>query len=364
LIDRTRVGSAEVDTKSMTASKLSFAGGRTPVPIDRVRQLIEAVLAQKGCAADICRHVAEHLIDTELCGVESHGVARILQYAEQYDTGYLRADANPRIVSVAGKGLVADGDGGIGIPAMAMAVDRCCKDARTAGISMLPLRNVGHTGRLGTFAENGATGGCFVLIVGGGGRQNWRQVAPYGGRKAILPTNPYCLAIPGGRQGPVVVDFATSMIAGGWLYAARAAKGLVPEGTIIDRDGRPSRDPEAYFGGGAILPKGGAMGYGLAIMAEMLCEAMLGPVQTEVNWLIIAIDTSKFRPPAAMQAVAEEILSEVRECPPADGFSQVEVPGERERARRKSHSTGTMDLPDHTWRAMCSLAEKSGRSSA
>ena len=219
---------------------------------------------------------------------------------------------------------------------------------------------MGHTGRLGAFAEAGALRGCLVMIVGGGGRQNWRQVAPFGGRKAILPTNPFCMGIPGGERGPVVIDFATSMIAGGWLYSARAAGALVPAGTVIDREGRPTRDPNDYFAGGAILPKGGPMGYGLAVMAEMICEAMLGPVEAECNWLIIALHASRFRDPEEMRGIAEEILSELRQCPPADGFGRVEVPGERERSHRDGNRDQVLMIPGETARKVRALAERYG----
>ena len=100
------------------------------------------------------------------------------------------------------------------------------------------------------------------------------------------------------------------------------------------------------------------MGYGLAVMAEMLCEAMLGPVTTEVNWLILAIDTQRYREPHAMQTVAEEILAELRDCPPATGFERVEVPGERERNRRASNPGEIIAAPESTWAAILTLAEK------
>jgi LDH2 family malate/lactate/ureidoglycolate dehydrogenase len=341
-------------------SKLTLKEERTAIPAPIVRGVLEALFIAKGCSIGEAREVADHLIETDLSGIESHGVMRALQYAEQFDTGYLRANASPRIVSGA-KGIEwADGDGGIGIPALRLAVDHACDRALAEGVCVLPVRNIGHTGRLGAFAERAARRNCFLMIVGGGGRQNWRQVAPYGGRKAILPTNPYCFGMPGGANGPVVVDFATSALAGGWIYAARTAGAMLPEGVLIDRDGHVSRDPQAYFDGGAILPKGGAMGYGLAVIAEMLCEAMLGPVTTEVNWLIIAIDTTRHRDPHIMQTVAEDILGELRDCPPAPGFARVQVPGERERDERQRNADDILALPASTWEALQRLASTLG----
>ncbi len=348
-----------VSTGSQKPSKLTLREAREAVPTALVLDILMAILVAKGCSGTEARQVAEHLVETDLGGMESHGVMRVLQYAEQYDAGYLRPNVQARFVREPTGVEWVDGGGGIGIPTMRSAVDHACDVALEKGMCVLPVRNVGHTGRLGAFAERAGDRNCFVMIVGGGGRQNWRQVAPFGGRKAILPTNPYCLGMPGGSRGPVVVDFATSVVAGGWVHAARAAGALLPEGALIDPDGKPSRDPQAYFDGGAILAKGGAMGYGLAVMAEMLCEAMLGPATTEVNWLIVAIDTGRYREPAAIQSAAEEILAELRACPPAQGFDKVEVPGERERDLR-AQAGDVVTLPAATWKAIRDTAAKLG----
>lgn len=337
-------------------SKLRDEGRRVPVPAREAEQVVIRILRRAGCTEDTAHDVALHLVDASLSGVESHGVLRVMQYDEQFRAGYMSPTARPRLVRQPRGGDFIDGDGGIGIPAMTMAVEHAVCRASTDGIAALAVRNVGHTGRLGAFAEAGAAKGCLVMIIGGGGRQNWRQVAPYGGRRAVLPTNPYAMAIPGGERGPVVVDFATSMVAGGWLHAARSAGARLPDGAIIDADGRPTTDPEAYFAGGAILPKGGPLGYGLAVMAEMICEAMLGPVTTEVNWLVMAIDTGRYRDPGVMRAVAEEILAELRACPPAQGFDGVEVPGERERERRTASLVTGLSVPEATWARILTLA--------
>ena len=103
----------------------------------------------------------------------------------------------------------------------------------------------------------------------------------------------------------------------------------MPVDSVIDKDGNLTRDPEDYFNGGAILPFGGHKGFALALMAEMIGEALLGPSSPECNWFLLAIDTRRFREPSALQAAAEEVLNDLRTCAPAPGFERVEIPGER-----------------------------------
>lgn len=339
-------------------SKLTFDGERQLLSVSDADRLIVGILARSGCPVDVAAEVSEHLIDAEMSGVESHGVMRLLQYHEQYKSGYLRGGIRPVISKDEFGHNYIDGQGGIGIPAMSVAIKLLAENVASSGMSTLAVRNVGHTGRIGNFAEQAARLGHLCIIIGGSGRQKWRQAAPFGGKKAILPTNPYAIGFPGGERGPVVIDFATSQIAGGWLHSARAAGALVPEGAIIDRDGHASRDPQAYFDGGAILPKGGPMGYGMALMAEMICDAMLGKAKIECNWFLISIDTALYRSRSAMTQAAEEILEEIRSCPPAPGFSRVEVPGERERNNKEYNQKIGMAIPNKTYDLIQNLAAK------
>ena len=156
------------------------------------------------------------------------------------------------------------------------------------------------------------------------------------------------------------MDFATGRVAGGWIYAARSAGALLPEDVVIDKHGNPTRDPEDYFDGGAILPFGAHKGYALSLMAEMIGEAMLGPSSPECNWFLLALDTKRFREPGALQAAAEEVLQDIRTCPPAPGFDRVEIPGERERDQR-ARSNGVIAVPEATWQQVLDLsAQMSG----
>ncbi len=339
--------------------KLDLSEARVPVPVTEAREAAGRTLRLAGCSADTAAEIADHLIDADLCGVESHGIFRALQYADEYRRGYVRADA---VASVEGTGspiLQVDGRGGIGITAMTRAVEAGIGAARLHGLAAVAVRNTGHTGRLGAYAETATQAGCLFIACGGGARERWRMVAPHGGAKAVLPTNPWCLGIPGGTLGPVILDCATGQIAGGWIYAARRAGALLPKGAVIDREGRPTCDPDDYFAGGAILPKGGALGYGLATMGELICDAMLGPAKVECNTFVLMVDTGRYREPGPLQQAAEAILTELRQCPPAAGFDRVEVPGEREHALRSARTT--LHLPAKIWSDLRAAAQPSGK---
>ena len=339
---------------SAVRSKLTLRGERVVINANDAVSIVADIFQRIGCDENTAETVAEHLADTSLCGMESHGLMRTLQYAEQFQDGTMNPLSKPCVVTTNRGSLEVDGKGGIGIPAMNMAYDKGMEIAKESGLSVLAIRNVGHTGRHGTFADTAAEKGFLTLCTGGGNRKKWRQVAPHGGAKAMLPTNPWCVGIPGGERGPVVMDFATSKIAGGWIYAAKSAGALLPEGCVIDADGNPTREPDDYFNGGAILPAGEQKGYALALIAELIGEAMLGPSTVECHWLLITFDTTRFREPSAMQNAAEELLNELRICPSAPGFERVEIPGEREREYR-AQSKGVISIPEKTWKQILAL---------
>jgi LDH2 family malate/lactate/ureidoglycolate dehydrogenase len=341
----------------MVRSKLEVSEPRVLVMQAEAMSVLRGIFLSFGCKGWVAQAVADHLVDSSLSGVESHGIMRVLQYADQFDSGYMTAGAVPEVRRTDRGMTEVDGGGGHGVPAMVLAYETVMDMARETGVAAVAVRHVGHTGRHGAFADAAAENGFVTILIGGGNRKVWRQVAPFGGAKALLPTNPYCIGVPGGERGPVVLDFATSMIAGGWIYAAKSAGGLLPEGCVIDRNGQPTRDPQDYFDGGAILPAGAQKGYAMALVAELIAEAVLGPVATEANWLLVALEAGRWQDGGRIRAIAEEILCEIRECPPAPGFERVEVPGERERDY-KAASGGVIAVPSQTWAQILALAKR------
>jgi LDH2 family malate/lactate/ureidoglycolate dehydrogenase len=341
----------------LMSSKLEV-GNRQLVPVKEITRLVSSVFQKVGCDTDIAEFVANHLVESNLKGVESHGVMRMIQYVEQLESGYMIASGRPSLSQNEKGSWIVNGHGGFGMPALQLGMEKGIEVAKENGISIVAVVHCGHTGRLGAFAEKGAEAGCLTIWVGGGGHKDWPQVTPHGGAKGMLPTNPFAFGIPGGKRGPVVLDFSTARIAGGWIYAAKSAGVLLPEGVVVDANAEPTRNPDDYFNGGAILPMAGAKGYGLALLAELIGAAMLGPVTTEMNWLCVCIDTALYSDGQKYQEVAEEILQELRSCPPVSGVEKVEIPGEREREFQSQNLKKGVAIPEQTWNQMMNLVNR------
>ncbi|MEM7117649.1 MAG: Ldh family oxidoreductase [Chloroflexota bacterium] len=341
----------------ITPSKLKIEK-RHVVSAVEMTGLAKRIFQALGCPDDVADMVANHLVQTNLCGIESHGVMRLMQYAEQLENGYMNPKGRAVLKQNGRSAWFVDGQGGFGIPALQLGVEKAIEIAKADGLSVVAVQHCGHTGRLGAFVEQGAEAGCLTICIGGGGHADWPQVAPYGGSKGKLPTNPYAFGIPGGERGPVVVDFATGKIAGGWIYAAKSAGVDLPPDSVIDANGRPTRNPDDYHHGGAILPMAGPKGYGLALLAELIGEAMLAPVTTELNWLFLCVDTTLYSGGATYQAMAESVLQEIRACPPAAGFERVEIPGERERDLAAKNLPHGIAIPEATWQQILGLAKR------
>ena len=330
------------------------------IGVEVLQRFGTGVMQTLGCAPAIAAEIADHLVDADLAGVYSHGIFRLDWYAERAAAGRFDPAALPVLRHAEGGAALVDGGNNLGMPALRLATDHLIDVSRANGVAAVGIANVDHTGRIGAFVQRGAQAGCLTIMFGGGSRKDWRQVAPYGGARAMLPTNPYAFAMPGGAHGPVVIDFATGMAAGGKIYAAKMAGRPLAEGLCIDAKGRPTTNPEDYFNGGAILPMAGPKGYGMALVAELLGEAILGQAMDGMNWIAIAVDLARFRAPAAYRKAAEECLEELRTCPPAPGFERVEIPGEREELLRQQRLVQGIPIPPTTLAGLRRLGTRLG----
>ena len=332
------------------------------VPIHTARQLnrlAHAILAAAGAPDDIAACVADSLVEANLKGVDSHGVMRLEWYLEQIREGVILPAARPSVERDQAGCALMRGNGAFGIYGMQIAADLAADKARKTQIAAVALTDVGHTGRLGQFAEQIADQGMFAMILGGGNHERWAAVAPYGGAKPLLPTNPYAFALPADRHENVVADFATSAVATGKLRLYRAEGKPVPEGWILDKDGRPTTAAEDFFQGGMQVPAGGAKGYGLAVLAELIAESLLGKPR-EFNWLIIALNLEAFRPLGEFLRSGDAFLDELKAVPPAPGFAEVLIPGEPEHRNAEARGQSGIPVAPEVWRSIEAAARSVG----
>ena len=189
--------------------------------------------------------------------------------------------------------------------------------------------------------------------------------APYGGAAPILGTNPIAFSIPNPVGPPVTLDFATSAIAAGKIKAAKAKHEQLPPNAILDKDGRPSTDPQAFFDGGFLLPFGGHKGYALAIIAELLSGPLAGAdaypgVTSRSGIFIFAVDATVFRPMADYEKAMADTIGRIKAVPPAPGFDEVLMPGEPEARTRARREREGIAIPDDTWQAVIKTGAELG----
>jgi LDH2 family malate/lactate/ureidoglycolate dehydrogenase len=307
----------------------------------KARGLVADALRRWGASADVADTVAEHLVDADLSGHPSHGTRQMIRYRELIARRECDIGVEPVVIHSDGELLVIDGKSGLGHPAMALAVDHAATKAHDAGVAIATVIQCGHTGRMGAWAERAAAQGMATLIALAASDPPFVLAAGPGARPA-LQTNPLTIGMPTADE-PLVLDIATSVIAGGKVMVAHAAGTSLPEGAIVDAQGKPSVDPADFFSGGALLPAAGHKGFGLGTMIEALAVCLTGAdgvgLKPTSGAMIICVRADAFRPRAELHESMDALRSRIR----SSGVdSTVYLPGEPEADSRK-HSVLEID---------------------
>ena len=317
----------------------------------------ERFLCAYGASDENARIITHHLVDNDLKGVESQGAMRLFEYARFMQDGKVNGKAVPVIDSVAQGAFLADGNQGFGIVAMQKMTDQMIDALKTCPMCVAAVKGVGHTGRVGAYAEALAGENYFGCVYGGGGHKEHRSVAPFGGTKGVMSTNPISFAMPGIDGVALSADFATSSSAGGKLRLAQRKGAALPAGEILDKHGNPSTDPADYFDGGVMLPSAGPKGSGMGMINELLCYGLLGdPV--EFNWVMTGFRLDLFCKMQDYQKRAEEFLTEVNAVPPAPGFQSVFYPGQFEARRAAERSKTGITVSDNVAEQLVRMARE------
>jgi uncharacterized oxidoreductase len=339
------------------------------VTADHLTEIATALLVGAGAPDSEAATVARLSIAANLAGHDSHGIIMIPSYIERMKVGHIVPGAPWEIKQETPTTTVIDGNWGFGYVVTEKAMEHTIAKARTQNVAAATVFRQGHIGRLASYPLMAAAEGMIAMITADSGRSP-KQVAPFGGAKARLGTNPICFAIPSDLEGPLFFDMATSAAAAGKVLLAVARGKEVPAGWVIDADGKPTTDPRKLRQGGALLPLGGTegyKGYGLAAIVEIFSGLLTGlgfgiePTGRHNDGCFIAVfKVSAFRELAVFKKEVTEFAQYLKATPPADGFSRVYYPGEIEWEREQERRRDGIPIEDATWEVLRKLATEYG----
>lgn len=338
------------------------------LPADQLTAFTERLFLAAGVSSHESQVLAASLVGANLRGYDSHGVMRIPFYIAAMKDGRVKPGTGLTIEKETPALLVCDGAWGLGQVLARDLVGRLMKKAGELGVAAGTLRRAAHIGRVGEYAEQ-AAGGEMVAIICANSHGSGQRVAPVGGKRGRLGTNPLSIGMPGGKNGPFVLDFGTSATAEGKVRVKRIAGEQVPLGWILDPEGNPTTDPNQLYGNppGSILPMGGDQaykGFGLAFLIEILTGGLSGgkcshpdapaPVGNDV--LFIILDPRHLGGLDHLREQLGILEPFVRETPRRAGVDRVILPGDPERELLAQRLAGGIPLDEGNWSELVKLA--------
>lgn len=333
---------------------------------DPLRELVSAIFLHAGSAKQEADDIAEHLVKANLVGHDSHGVIRTPIYIQWVREGKVLANRQLNILFENQSMAVTDGQLGYGQSIGRQLVELGVRKCRDQGVAVTSVRNSGHLGRIGHWAEMAADRGCISLhFVNTSGLGMF--VVPAGGTDRRLSVNPLTIGVPVEGRHPVVLDIAAAAVAEGKLKVARNRGDSVPDGWILDAGGNPTNDPNDFYGPpfGAILPIAGHKGYGLAFMIELLAGALTGggcssegKTQLEQGMLSIYLDPEKLNSNDSFQNEMLRYIDFVKSSRPSDEARPVLVPGDPEVQTMRQRLEQGIEVDEKTWNQIVRTARE------
>src|SRR5688500_7854264 len=302
---------------------------RVHLSVADARALGERAMRGIGYDAEDARILTDHVLDAALCGYEYSGLPKLLNVA---DHPRFKAARRPmRAVKETSVSVLFDGGNQSGMLAMYHATRAVIERATAHGFALVGVNDIWMSGRSAYYVEMAARAGLIGIHTVAAPP----LVAPLGGAKAVLGTNPIAFGFPM-EPDPLVIDLGTSAFMGTDLQFRQRLGIPLPEGVAIDESGRPTTDAAAARRG-ALLPFGGHKGYALALATHALGVLCGGAAGIQAGYVFVAFRPDLFVPlDEYRRALAEEVAT-IKATPRQEGVAEIRVPGERadrERARR------------------------------
>jgi len=314
------------------------------------------VMVKAGLEAEEADLFMDNLLYADSRGVGSHGISRLINYSKRVRCGVITGGANIEVVSEAPSALVIDGHNAIGAKIGRQAMDLCIAKAKETGCCTATVRGANHFGVASFYTKYAAEQGLIAFVVS----NSEAAVAPIGGAKAMLGTNPLGIAVPAKRNDAFDLDMATSVVARGKVVLAQKEGKQIPLGWAVDKNGANTTDPDAVLDGGFMLPFGGPKGYAISLFIDMMCSCLGGAdncrttshfwtdyeTPQNIGYFIFVVDPSKFLPQEQFLDRVDTMMEEFKACPTAPGVDRVYIPGEIEANKTRTSMEQGIELSD------------------
>ena len=339
-----------------------------PIASDVFSAFAAAVYLSAGVPEVDAALAADTLVQADLWGHQSHGMLRLGWYYARLRSGAMKPVTHTTLAVDAGAIAVMDGHDGVGQVITRRAVEEAVTRARNHGVGVVSIRNSNHFGTCMYYTRIAAEQNCIMMLMSNAGP----NMAPWGGLKKKIGTNPWSIAVPGGDYGPVVMDMANSGVARGKIYLANKRREPIPDYWAVDAQGRPTTDPKAALEG-FILPMAGHKGYVMGVMVDLLSGVLSGsqfldtvhgpydPVnRSGAGHFMVALNVAAFMPMKEFHQRIDAYIHSLKDVPLAAGHKQVYYPGEMERLADLENRGKGLLLPQDTLEDLQRVGREAG----
>ena len=338
---------------------------------EEMYSIIKNIILAAGADSRNAERVAEALLSSQLSGVETHGMWQVSRYVTDIKSGCFIPTAWPELVAETNNTALVKGNYTFGHVTAKYATEIAIKKAKQNNMAIVSGVQVYHTGRLGEYAEMATEQKLISLVFSGGFSEEDPGAMPYGGAKRVLSTNPFAMGFPAGSEPPVISDFATTAVSGVKVNIAMDKNENLPPGCIVDKEGRPTVDPNDFFSGGGHIPFGAHKGYAIMLANEFLGRIFSnadfyadkntgGPWFRNSGFSMIVFRPDIFCSYKEYAERMDDMIKRIRKVPTAPGFKEVLLPGDLERRTREERLKNGIPITDSVWNATLKLAKSLG----
>jgi L-2-hydroxycarboxylate dehydrogenase (NAD+) len=336
------------------------------VPAKKLEAFTAKAFQAVGISAAESKSIAELMVRADVQGSEGHGVFRLPQYIRRIKGGAVNLKPNIRVEREAAGMALVNGDNGMGHLVMRFATEKAIEKAKIAGVAWVGVQWSNHAGPASLYAAMPMEHGMIGLYLAVG---NANHLPAWGGLDMLLSTNPIAVAVPAQEEESIVLDMATTVAAYGKVKTKAQRGETMPEGWMMDRQGRPLTDPKRA-NEGFLLPIGGYKGYGLALIFGLLAGTLNGAAMgrnvvdfnaddttpTNTGHAIVAINIEAFQPVAEFRRSVDALVRDLRKSERLPGVDRIRLPGEGSHAARADRSKNGVPLPAPLAAALKQLA--------